>query len=172
MSSSRKALTYSNITATLALVVAMSGTAVAATKIGTNQIANGAVTTSKLHKAAVTGKKVKPGSLTSTSFAAGAVPTVLWAVVNADGTLDRGSHVVSTAKVDFDLSTTGSYEVIFDRDVTQCAYLGTLGGANTAFSQGQITTFPRNNNVNGAFAFTYDDGGVRADRLFQLAVVC
>jgi hypothetical protein len=98
--------------------------------------------------------------------------TNLWAVVNPDGTLNRGSHVVSVAKANYAGSTAGSYEVIFDRNVTSCVYMGTLGGANTAFSEGQITTFPRNNNANGVFIFTYDSAAVRADRLFQVAVLC
>ena len=104
--------------------------------------------------------------------AAGQNATNLWAVLNPDGSLIRGSHVVSTGKVDFGGSTTGSYEVIFDRNLTGCVYVATLGGANTVISEGQITTHPRNNNVNGVFIFTYDSAAVRVDRLFQVAVLC
>jgi hypothetical protein len=97
----------------------------------------------------------------------------LWAVVNSDGTLARGSGVVSVSKVDYD-GTIGSYEVIFNRDVSGCAYSGTLGGTNPdgEFSFGEITVHPRNNNVNGVFIFTLDDSGTRADRYFQVAVIC
>ena len=53
----------------IAIFIAMSGTAYAATSlphnsVGTKQLRNGAVTGAKLARAAVTGSKVKPGSLT------------------------------------------------------------------------------------------------------------
>src|SRR3954470_17076146 len=44
------------------------------------------------------------------------------AVVNSDGTLDRGKGVVSSLKL-----ATGQYEVIFTRNVRQCAYNATIG---------------------------------------------
>jgi hypothetical protein len=45
----------------------------------------------------------------------------LWAVVNIDGTLARSFHATSATKV-----SGGSYDVIFDRDVSGCAYIGLL----------------------------------------------
>ena len=76
-------LTYANVTATLALVVALSGTAYAATTIGTDQIRNGAVTTPKIRNSAVTaaklangaatGKSIRDRSITATKLAKGAV---------------------------------------------------------------------------------------------------
>jgi hypothetical protein len=172
--------TPATIIAGLALAVALTGTGYAASRIPANSVG-----TKQLKNNAVTSAKVKNGSLGAADFKAGTLlkgdkgdpgtpgadATNLWAVLNPDGTLNRGSHVVSSGKVDYS-GTTGSYEVIFDRDVTNCVYMGTLGGANTVLSQGQITTFPRNNNVDGVFIFTYDDAGVRADRLFQVAVLC
>src|SRR4051812_28059558 len=44
------------------------------------------------------------------------------AVVNSDGTLDRGKGVVSSLKL-----ATGQYEVIFTRNVRQCVYNATIG---------------------------------------------
>ena len=44
-----------------------------------------------------------------------------FAVINADGTPARGNGVVSSAHL-----FTGSYQVIFSRDVTACVYSGNL----------------------------------------------
>jgi len=56
-----------------ALFVALGGTAVAVSQIGTAQIKNGAVTAGKLHSAAVTSDKIKPGAIGSKRIANGAV---------------------------------------------------------------------------------------------------
>ena len=57
--------TYANVVATLALVIAMSGTAYAVNTIGTSDIQNGAVTTPKLADEAVTTAKIAPNSIGS-----------------------------------------------------------------------------------------------------------
>jgi hypothetical protein len=74
-------LTYANVTATLALFVALGGTGYAAAtlqknSVGTKQLKNGAVTTSKLHQGAVTGSKVAKNSLTGKQINAGTLGTV------------------------------------------------------------------------------------------------
>ena len=57
---------------------------------------------------------------------AGAPATRLWAVINADGTVARGSGIgTGTVRED-----TGVYDVFFNRDVSGCAYVGSLGGAD------------------------------------------
>jgi hypothetical protein len=43
----------------------------------------------------------------------------LWAVVNIDGNLVRGFHATSAGRPSF-------YEVVFDRDVSACAYAATM----------------------------------------------
>lgn len=55
-----------------------------------------------------------------------AAPTPLWAVVNVDGTLARGSGAVSS----FASGVDGEYQVTFDRDVSQCAYVAGSGSAD------------------------------------------
>lgn len=64
---------YANVTATLALVVALSGTAYAATKIRSKDIANGQVKRADLGKGAVTSSKVKDRSLTRKDLKKGAL---------------------------------------------------------------------------------------------------
>lgn len=74
-------LTYANVTATVALFVALGGTGYAAAtlqknSVGTKQLRNGAVTTSKLHRGAVNASKVAKNSLTGKQINAGTLGTV------------------------------------------------------------------------------------------------
>jgi hypothetical protein len=65
---------YANVTATLALVVALGGSAYAATTIHSKDIANGQVKRVDLHRNAVVSSKVLDGSLLPQDFAAGQLP--------------------------------------------------------------------------------------------------
>jgi hypothetical protein len=73
----RNKLTYSNVLASLALFVALSGVAVAAglpnNSVGAHKLKNGAVTTKKLRKEAVTALKIAPGAVNGSKLAGGAV---------------------------------------------------------------------------------------------------
>ncbi|HET7311968.1 MAG TPA: hypothetical protein VFJ17_11665 [Mycobacteriales bacterium] len=55
---------YADVAATLALVLALGGTAYATGTVGTSDIKDGAVTTAKLHYQAVTSSKIANGSVT------------------------------------------------------------------------------------------------------------
>lgn len=59
--------------ALLALIVALSGSAYAVTKIGTKQIKSNAVTTAKIKNKAVTGAKIRNGSVSASKLAPGVV---------------------------------------------------------------------------------------------------
>jgi hypothetical protein len=74
----RAALSYSNVIATLALMIALGGTSYAAVTLGKNSvksrsIANGAVTSSKIKNGAVTGAKLGHGAVTAASVKAGSL---------------------------------------------------------------------------------------------------
>jgi hypothetical protein len=62
-------LTYANVTATAALVVALGGTAVAAGHVTTADIVDGAVTTSKLAGKAVVAGKIAPAAVSASALA-------------------------------------------------------------------------------------------------------
>jgi hypothetical protein len=71
---------YANLTATLALIVALGGTSYAAIKlpansVGSTQLKKHAVTSSKLRANAVTSGTVRNGSLRAADFKAGQLPT-------------------------------------------------------------------------------------------------
>lgn len=76
----RPVLSYANLTATLALVVALTGGAYAAARlprnsVSTHQLAPGAVRAADIAADAVTSSKVKDGSLLAADFKAGQLPS-------------------------------------------------------------------------------------------------
>ena len=68
---------------------------------------------------------------------------------------------------------TGVYEVIFDRDVTECSWVASIGAGNgTNSGRGFTRTALRGNNDSGVFVATYDTNDADADRPFHLHVHC
>jgi hypothetical protein len=93
----------------------------------------------------------------------------LFAVVTSAGAISRGAGTVSSIK----FSGAGQYEVAFNRDVSQCVYVGSvaeLGGLIP--SAGQIGVAPRAGKANGVFIQTRDGAGGVANRNFMLKVSC
>jgi trimeric autotransporter adhesin len=98
----KKHLSPSTVISCIALFVALSGAAYAATlgknAVKTRNIANGAVTTPKLRSGAVTKLKLRNGAVTGAKVAPGAVGSTQL----ADGgvrSVDLGGGVVTTAKL-------------------------------------------------------------------------
>jgi hypothetical protein len=93
----------------------------------------------------------------------------LWAVVTADGGLSRkNAAVASAAKL-----ATGEYEVVFDRDVTACAYNVSIGSSDTTEpALGESAASQRAGNVKAVAVVTADSAGTKADRPFHLTVNC
>ena len=87
----------------------------------------------------------------------------LAAVVNADGTLRDGNRVVSTSNLG-----SGQYEVVFDRDVSQCAYTAT----QDLNLPGYIDVAPRSGNVDAVFVLVTNTSLNNVDRRFNLQVDC
>jgi len=105
---------------------------------------------------------------------AGASATALWAVVNGNGTLSRGStHVVSTAK-----PGTGKYTITFDTDVSGCAYLATRGAPaptnppGVSPTPGETGVSPLTGNANAMVVSVADSSGTAADQPFYAAAFC
>jgi hypothetical protein len=91
------------------------------------------------------------------------------AVINADGSIARGNHTVSALNL-----STGSYEVVFDRDVTSCTYTATIGdsGTFTSPAAGFVSVVGRAGNANGIFLNTRDAAGTATNRGFHVNVTC
>lgn len=95
--------------------------------------------------------------------------TTLWAVVNADGTLARGTPGTTTSKVG-----TGAYEVVFTLDVHNAAFVAVLGLTGSSGTQpaGMVTTVGRAGNPNGVWLSTYNVSGTNTNQPFHLIVQC
>jgi hypothetical protein len=68
---------------------------------------------------------------------------------------------------------TGRYEVDFNRDVTPCAYVASVGttGAGNGIAD-MIGVAQRGGNPNGVFVETYDPIARHSDSSFHLVVAC
>jgi len=196
-----------NTIALLALFVALSGTTYAAANavlpknsVGSKQLRKNAVTTPKIKNGAVTGAKIKLSSLgkvpsattadsathaTSADSATNSAQlggvaaasylqrsTVLWAVVDATGIV-RGSGAVSSTN-----PGTGLYTVVFNRNVSQCAYIATSGstsGTNPPGSypsQAEASVSALSGNANGVVVTRADGSGALHSFPFFVAVFC
>ena len=99
----------------------------------------------------------------------GAPATALWAVVGLDGTLARGSHVVSTSRLP---GLTAVYRVTFDRDVSNCAFLAGTGGTRFEAPSGEVSATRSSDNVNSVIVVRYNSAGAQFEQPFHLAVFC
>jgi hypothetical protein len=115
------------------------------------------------------GGEVEPQSPVGTRLGS----ALLWAVVNADGSTLRsdGANPVLTRKLP---GFNGSYEVIFRRNVTECAYIATIGyGTLGNPLHGSIVAALRGGNNHGVFVETRDSpAGALSDRPFHVFVNC
>jgi hypothetical protein len=178
------------VIATIALMVALAGTGYAATSlpansVGNKQLQNNAVTSSKVKDHSLlrvdfgtnqvprgprgsVGPPGPPGAqgARGPTGPAGAPGTSgssgPWAVVNADGSLARGSGVVTVVH-----PVAGSYRVQFNRNISACAWLAT-----TRASFGFVETEIYGSTTDTVLVRTRDPGNSDSDRSFHLAVVC
>jgi len=155
-----------------ALLVFGLGSAVATTLVTSATIKNYTIKNVDIANGAVNGRVVKDGSLGSGDLSGAAKTSLgqLWAVVNANGTLARGRGATSVASLGVD----GQYEVVFNRNVSSCAYAATLGDATASTGAvGVVTVAPREAKANAVFVQTFDVlTGTEADLPFHLAVFC
>ena len=179
------------VIATIALLVALAGTGYAAVTLPRNSVGN-----AQLQANAVTSSKVKNSSLLKVDFAPGQLPagprgsvgppgppgsagargptgpagasgSSLWAVINPDGTIARRSGVLSASH-----TQTGIYRVQFNRNVTQCAWLATIGSAVSKTLYGMVEAELGSNTTDSVQVGTRDINGNPADRGFIVSVLC
>jgi hypothetical protein len=179
----RKRLSPATGIALLALFVALGGTATAAALITGAQIKNGSIQVIDLSakaRAALKGQRGPRGAtgpagaqgLAGAQGPAGASATALFAVVDENGVLLKGSGVTAVQR-----TTLGRYLVTFNRTVTDCAAIagaGTRGTLDTdAITPGLLSTSPSGNQV-ALIAKKYEFSGhlQPEDVGFHLAVFC
>ena len=91
-----------------------------------------------------------------------------YAVVESTGVLVRGKNAFSADQV-----SGGSYEVFFDRDVSRCSYLATIGTTSTGTeTPGSITVASRVGQPTGVWVDTSNLDGSDGTRAFHLEVIC
>jgi len=91
-----------------------------------------------------------------------------FAVVNADGSLARGTAVSSSA------AGTGSYDVIFAKSVKRCVYAATIGDSDsvTVAPAGFATVAGMAGDDMGVYVATFDSSGTQSSLGFHLIVRC
>jgi hypothetical protein len=183
----RERLTYGNVTATLALFVALGGTSYAVTQLPRNsvggaQIKPSAVGASELRRGSVASRALRNRSVALRDISASArtalkgakgdpgPPGVAYrAVVNSGGGTVRGNAVATDHQ-----GGSGRYSVAFDRDVSGCVATATLtdaqnGPALETPPAGRITL-----GVDGARVLvrTFATDGSVQDLPFSVLVAC
>lgn len=181
------------VVASLALLVALGETGwatlsqLAPRSVGTAQLKAGAVTGPKVRNGAITSAKIRNGSITRRDLGpsariagprgrqgpAGPAGSVskLWAVAQATGALQRSAGTTSAGRLGV-----GQYEVAFNQDIQQCAYLASVGSpvdiANAGNQQGFAVVGKKFGTGNTVRVNTRANNGAAADRPFHLLVVC
>jgi hypothetical protein len=108
----------------------------------------------------------KVDDLSSEQIVAEAKP--LWAVVTSTGAVARNHGVVGATQL-----ATGEYAVGFNRDVSKCAYAGTIGSPDaTDPVAGEIGVAQQSGNPAAVRVFTRGSAGALNDRAFHLTVTC
>lgn len=177
------------VIASIALLVALSGTSYAAFglaphSVGNLQLKTGAVNSRVLLNHGVRKIDLAPGVAisgpagpagpagsagpagpTGPTGPSGAGAAKAWAVVKADGSLVRQSGVSSVSH-----TGTGRYTVGFGSDISACAWIATItntdGGTQTV---GEVTT---NKDTNSTVRVATSAGGIAADEDFAIAAFC
>ena len=98
-----------------------------------------------------------------------ALPEIMWAVTDDDGSLDRSSGGVTTSK-----SGTGTYFINFPRDITDCAMTGSAGLSGTSGTEDphMVTVVGRSDNANSIYLTTSDPSGTLSDAGTHVVVTC
>ena len=159
----------------IALFVALGGSSAAAIVITSKNIKNGTIRNRDIHRRTISHTRLRKNTLTGREIresTLGTVPTSTgfshFAVVTSAGILARGRGVSSATR-----TGAGRYQVIFTRDVRNCAYVATQGGAGAVVPpSGSISVASLASNVNGVKVHTFSSTPNAVDRSFHLLVNC
>jgi hypothetical protein len=192
---------YANVTSTLAVVLAMGGTSYAAVTITGANIKDGSVKRNDLASNLVNSAKVKNGTLVRADFKAGQLQsgpegargaagapgarggqgaqgiqgeagtpaTRLFAVVPANSPTLLAQSGVSS----FTHNALGSYTIVFDQQIGNCAWIATSGARNGATNSidNRIVTV-NGDPVTDTIQVRTGLSGAAQDMTFNIAVLC
>jgi len=188
--SARQRLTYANVTATLALFIALGGTSYAAitlpkNSVGSKQIRKGAVRASELRSSAVSSRSIRNRAVRTSDLAlstrsslrgaqgppgpAGPPAPSLRAVINSAGVrvagnADRSSHAGGS----------NEYRIDFARDLGGCVFTATLAAVQNGATleqppAGRVTLAVSGREV---VVKTYDAAGAASPVGFHVLGAC
>jgi hypothetical protein len=175
----RGKITYANVTATLALFIALGGTSYAALTLPRNSVGSAQIRTAAVRSSDIRDRKIGVRDLSATARAAlkgtmgpqgpqgpaGASAIKYFASVSPSGALVRGNATSGSH-----LQPIGAYVVGFSESVSGCTYGATLGTTDgTTAPAGRITVNDQGGKVG---VQTYDASGSPADLPFHLLVAC
>jgi hypothetical protein len=154
----------------VSLLVFGAGAGVATTLITSAMIKDKTIKNVDLADGAVNSRVLANGSLAAGDLSVAARRSLgqQWAVVNADGTLARSSGGVTSSSLGVD----GQYTVDFGRNVSNCAFVGTIDATESIY-EGEISVTEDIGNAEAVFVQTYlfSPAG-DANLPFNLAVFC
>lgn len=165
------------VIACIALFLATGGVSygLATGSISGREIRNNSVRGKDIRNNTIASRDVKPNGLggravseTKLGPVNSAQGLTYFAVVANNGVTARGRGVASASR-----TGAGAYQVIFRRNVRNCAYFATLGavGATTP-NTGQISVGQLASNVNGVVIRTTNGGSQGANKSFHVTVSC
>jgi hypothetical protein len=174
----RSRLSYANVTATLALFIALGGTGYAAItlprdSVGAKQIRSKAVRSSEIRNRAVKLRDIATGARSALRGQRGPAGPAGTPAVTEHVQVDSGGGATGTGRVAHTTSD-GLYTVTFGRDVAACAYAATLaavpGGGVPEPSAGRTTV--ASGGGPAVIVKTYDAAGNFVPQPFHLTVTC
>jgi hypothetical protein len=174
----RSRLSYANITATLALFIALGGTGYAAitlprNSVGAKQIRSKAVRSSEIRNRAVKLRDIARPARNSLRGQQGPPGPAGAPAVTEHVQVNSGGGATGTGRVTH-TTEDGLYSVTFNRDVAGCAYAATLaavpGGGVPEPSAGRITVASAGGPT--VIVETYDAAGNFVPQPFHLTVTC
>jgi hypothetical protein len=152
----------STITTTDVAADTLTSADLATSSVDSAEIATNGVQASEIADDSIDGGEIVDFQLTNQDIG------VLFAQVNGAGVLNNSSGGVTTLK----LAGLGQYEVDFGRNITACAFFGTVGPAGGGSASGSVNVADRGGNDEAVFVNTDNSAGVNADLPFHLLVVC
>lgn len=187
----RSRLSFANVTAVLALFIALGGTGYAAitlprNSVGSTQIRARAVGNSELKSNAVTSRAIRNRSVRLSDISpsarsalrgqpgpqgpAGPAGVTLRAAVPSGGTVQRGNATSAAHQ-----GGTNEYRVQFDRDISSCVSTATLAAVPTGAgadqpAAGRITV--THDQPTSVLVRTYGADGTPAEQPFNVIVAC
>jgi hypothetical protein len=190
----RARTTYANVTATLALFIALGGTTYAAAtlphnSVGSSQLKSNAVTASKIRAGAVASSEIKDRSITLGDISPSARTSLRGAqgvqgapgAAGAPGISDQAAISQGGLKTAGNARgashTTGNeYTVEFTHDVSACVYSATLAAVNDGSTVEQPpaggTATVASAGSSNVLVKTYDATGAAVESPFHLVVSC